>query len=179
MPELFPQYQMVNMNVKYTAEQAKYIAETMVPHVDFGVHPKGIFFMVLRNVPRAPNWWEAASNTITDCMASDETDYSKWIFHIALTFPTNFPGAPLKDQSNAERVGALRSLADDMSEPRRSVLKWLPEGQEVPYDPIKVWEPTQWDGHGGRVTLAGDAAHSISFRACFRVQNSYKRLTLL
>lgn len=52
-----------------------------------------------------------------------------------------------------------------MSEPRRSILKWLPDNQEVPFDPIKLWEPTPWDNHGGRITLAGDAAHAISFRA--------------
>jgi 2-polyprenyl-6-methoxyphenol hydroxylase-like FAD-dependent oxidoreductase len=46
--EAFPQYQMVNMSVKYTAEQAKYIAQKMAPYVDYGVHPMGIFFMVLR-----------------------------------------------------------------------------------------------------------------------------------
>ena len=46
-PETFPQYEMVNLSVKYTAEQAKYIEENMAPYVDYGVHPKGIFFMLL------------------------------------------------------------------------------------------------------------------------------------
>jgi hypothetical protein len=46
--EKFPQYKMVNMSVKYTPEQNKFIAQNMAPYVDYGVHPKGIFFMVLR-----------------------------------------------------------------------------------------------------------------------------------
>jgi hypothetical protein len=74
---------------------------------------------------------------------------------------------PTKDQSNVERANALRTLGDEMSEPRRSILKWLPKDQDVPFDPIKLWEPTQWDNHGGRVTLAGDSSHAISFRTHF------------
>lgn len=49
-PELFPRYEMANLSVTYTHEQGKYIAETMAPHVDYGVHPKGIFFIMLRKI---------------------------------------------------------------------------------------------------------------------------------
>lgn len=45
---------MVNMSVKYTAEQAKFIAQNMAPYVDYGVHPVGIFFMVLRKAATDP-----------------------------------------------------------------------------------------------------------------------------
>lgn len=33
----------------------------------------------------------------------------------------------------------------------------------IPSDRIAIWEPIPWDNHGGRVTLAGDAAHSMTF----------------
>ena len=46
-PESYPEYDMANLSVTYTHEQGKYIAETMAPHVDYGVHPKGIFFIML------------------------------------------------------------------------------------------------------------------------------------
>ncbi|RFU73368.1 fad nadp-binding domain-containing [Trichoderma arundinaceum] len=144
-PETFPQYEMANLSVKYTHEQGKYIAETMAPHVDYGVHPKGIFFIML-------------------CQSVvDKDDYSTWTFHYVITFPKDLPGMPYKGQSNADRLRVLKSFADDFAEPRRSALKWMPEDQEVPNDSIKVWVPSQWDNHGGRVTLAGDAAHAISF----------------
>ena len=48
--------------------------------------------------------------------------------------------------------------------PGRSALLWMRDDQDVPNDAIKIWMPTPWDNHGGQVTLAGDAAHSISFR---------------
>ncbi|KAF2103127.1 FAD/NAD(P)-binding domain-containing protein, partial [Rhizodiscina lignyota] len=144
-PETFPQYEMANLSVRYTHEQGKYIAETMTPHVDYGVHPKGIFFIMLyRN-------------------AIDKDDYSIWTFHFVITFPKELPGKPFRGQSNANRLSVLRSLADNFAEPRRSALKWMPEDQEVPNDSIRVWVPTEWDNHEGRITLAGDAAHAISF----------------
>ena len=69
-----------------------------------------------------------------------------------------------KGQSNADRLRVLKSFADDFAEPRRSALAWMPEDQEVPNDTIKIWVPNPWDNHDGQVTLAGDAAHAISFR---------------
>jgi 2-polyprenyl-6-methoxyphenol hydroxylase-like FAD-dependent oxidoreductase len=104
-----------------------------------------------------------------DCTAPDADDYSTWTFHIALTFPRGHCGKSLEGLSNAERVRLLKTLADDMAEPRRTILKHLPEDQVVPYDPIRYWVPTPWDNHNGRVTLAGDASHAISFRTCFQL----------
>ncbi|KAK0755976.1 hypothetical protein N5P37_011529 [Trichoderma harzianum] len=141
----FPDYEMVNMNVRYPLEHAKYIAEHVAGYVDYGVHPKGVFMMLLY------------------CTAPDANDHSTWTFHIALTFPRGLLGKSLEGLSNSERVRLLKTLADDMTEPRRTILKHLPDDQVVPYDPIRYWVPTPWDNHDGRVTLAGDASHAISF----------------
>ncbi|EHK23393.1 uncharacterized protein TRIVIDRAFT_64161 [Trichoderma virens Gv29-8] len=145
MPVAYPEVEMVNINVNYTHEQGKYIAENTAPHIDYGVHPKGIFFIIiLRNV-------------------GDKDDYSTWTFHYVITYPKKLTGTPLKGKSNAERVSILRSLADDFAEPRQSALRWLPDDLEVPDDSVKMWSPVPWDNHDGRVTLAGDAAHAIAF----------------
>ncbi|KAM0264119.1 hypothetical protein ACHAQJ_000864 [Trichoderma viride] len=144
-PEEHPDIEMANLSVNYSHEQGKYIVENMAPHVDYGVHPKGIFFItILRTV-------------------GDKDDYSTWSFHFVITYPKKVTGMPFKGKSNAERVRILKSLADEFAEPRRSALKWLPDDLEVPDDSIKMWSPSPWDNHGGRVTLAGDAAHAISF----------------
>jgi len=144
-PESYPEYDMANLSVTYTHEQGKYIAETMAPHVDYGVHPKGIFFIMLYRT------------------AVNKDDYSTWTFHYVITWPKELPGMPYKGQSNADRLRVLKSFADDFAEPRRSALAWMPEDQDVPNDTIKIWVPTPWDNRGGQVTLAGDAAHAISF----------------
>lgn len=55
-PEAYPEYDMANLSVTYTHEQGKYIAETMAPHVDYGVHPKGIFFIMLCKAKLTRRW---------------------------------------------------------------------------------------------------------------------------
>lgn len=50
LPETYPDVEMININARYTHEQGKYIAENVVPHVDYGVHPKGIFFIILGKI---------------------------------------------------------------------------------------------------------------------------------
>lgn len=47
MPEAYPDVEMANISVKYTHEQGKFIVENTAPHVDYGVHPKGIFFIMI------------------------------------------------------------------------------------------------------------------------------------
>jgi 2-polyprenyl-6-methoxyphenol hydroxylase-like FAD-dependent oxidoreductase len=49
-PEIYPDIEMVNLNVVYSYEQAKFIIDNMAPHVDYGVHPKGIFFITIRKI---------------------------------------------------------------------------------------------------------------------------------
>lgn len=40
----------------------------------------------------------------------------------------------------------------------------MPREVQISYDPLGCWAPptTPWDTRGGRVTLAGDAAHSMT-----------------
>ncbi|KHO01583.1 Aromatic-ring hydroxylase-like protein [Metarhizium album ARSEF 1941] len=40
-------------------------------------------------------------------------------------------------------------------------IDWTPEDSNVFIDEMKYWNPVPWDNHGGRVTLAGDAAHPM------------------
>ena len=48
-----------------------------------------------------------------------------------------------------------------MAEPWRTALMAVAEDTVLPCDPIEVWSPFSWDNRGGRITLAGDAAHAI------------------
>lgn len=42
-------------------------------------------------------------------------------------------------------------------------MAWVPEGTHISKDRLAIWSPVPWDHHGGRVTLAGDAAHTMSY----------------
>jgi 2-polyprenyl-6-methoxyphenol hydroxylase-like FAD-dependent oxidoreductase len=42
-------------------------------------------------------------------------------------------------------------------------MAWVPEGTNVPKDRLAIWSPVPWDHHSGRATLAGDAAHAMTY----------------
>jgi hypothetical protein len=43
----------------------------------------------------------------------------------------------------------------------QSAIDWTPKGSYVSINEMKYWVPTPWNNHGGRITLAGDAAHPM------------------
>ena len=59
---------------------------------------------------------------------------------------------------------ALRYIKENTTSLRdvwQSAIDWTPEGSYVGINEMRYWIPVPWDNHGGRVTLAGDAAHPM------------------
>lgn len=70
--------------------------------------------------------------------------------------------------SNAELVAHQKSLAKHFVDPWKSVFEWMPDDHPVWYGKLRHWDPRdpghEWDNQLGRVTLAGDAAHPMTFQ---------------
>jgi len=49
------------------------------------------------------------------------------------------------------------------AEPQRSLVLSINEDTPIWKGRIAYWKPSPWDNHDGRVTLAGDAAHPMTF----------------
>jgi hypothetical protein len=65
-----------------------------------------------------------------------------------------------------------RSWVSSFCEPFRTAGLKLAEGEVVPVYPGQQWAPNMpWDNYGGKVTLAGDAAHSMLPRMPFPLIN--------
>ena len=71
------------------------------------------------------------------------------------------------EDSSLGRLRVLKDLSTDWAEPRRSAMKWLSGETVVPKDRMAIWKPVRWEKMKGRVTLAGDAAHAMTFRTAF------------
>ena len=53
----------------------------------------------------------------------------------------------------------------DFTEPFRSANAWIPDGTPVYANRFTYWEPPlSWNNLGGKISLAGDAAHPMTFR---------------
>lgn len=80
-----------------------------------------------------------------------------WKFQVV----TGWPGARDQTLSNVEKHKQLKAKAASLAEPYRSAVLWTPDDVEIGYNDLGYWIPERWDTRGGRITLAGDAAHSM------------------
>lgn len=71
-----------------------------------------------------------------------------------------------KTCGNKERLAQVKEKAKAYCEPWKSAFEWVPEDQPSWYFDLAVWDPSahNWDTRNGRVTLAGDAAHPMTYR---------------
>jgi len=69
---------------------------------------------------------------------------------------------------DAARLAKLKEIAETLAEPWKSELKWIPDGTAVADNAVSYWVTTKWDNMNGMVTLAGDAAHPMPPRTCYR-----------
>lgn len=70
-------------------------------------------------------------------------------------------------------------MAARFADPRRSLFEWVPDDITTAwYAELSHWDPAlpehKWDSQGGLITLAGDAAHPMTFQ---RVQGLNHALT--
>jgi 2-polyprenyl-6-methoxyphenol hydroxylase-like FAD-dependent oxidoreductase len=135
---------------KYTAEQVKFL-RSFHPLYIAAPHPEGIFAWV--GLHYAP----------------DVNDPEDWIMNHYISWPLSFEEQEKsKDWTNEQRLKQMKEFGVKFCDPFKSAFEWLKDDQVVWYAPMTQWDPSleehQWDNHGGRVTLAGDAAHPMTFR---------------
>ena len=89
-----------------------------------------------------------------------------WTFFHYISFPE--PRQQVNNRMMREHVLHQKELARRFVDPWRSVFEWMPEDSEVWYSKMRNWNPSlpehRWDNRQGRVTLAGDAAHPMTFQ---------------
>ncbi|KAF4635777.1 hypothetical protein G7Y89_g2323 [Cudoniella acicularis] len=148
------------VQAKYTAEQVKFL-RSWHPIYVAAPHPAGLFSWVgLHSAP-------------------DIDDPENWIMNHYISWPyTHAEQEATKDWSNEQRLKQVKDFAKDFADPFKSAFEWLKEDQEVWYAPMAHWDPSteghRWDNRSGKVTLAGDAAHPMTFQRGQGLNSSIK-----
>jgi 2-polyprenyl-6-methoxyphenol hydroxylase-like FAD-dependent oxidoreductase len=137
--EVLP-FQFMNFSFTLPADKAVWLDKEMNHNVDVATHPKSMYMGLFQ---------------------LDKPDVSKpetWIFYILSTWPIKTK----EDEENSKnRLERLRAKMDNWGEPFQSVVAWLPDDVVIKPDQLRIWHPKPWDNRGGKVTLAGDAAHRL------------------
>jgi len=148
-------YTFLNFPLQYTAEQAVKMEKMMHPIVDVGVHPKSMYIGIF----------------LLDKPDLDRPE--SWIFYILATWPQE--GRNEAGSADQNMVDELRKRGTDWADPFKSAVEWIPTGTQAKAVPFKIWGATSgWNNHNGRVTLAGDAAHSMTFHRGQGANNAIK-----
>jgi 2-polyprenyl-6-methoxyphenol hydroxylase-like FAD-dependent oxidoreductase len=103
-------------------------------------------------------------------------DPSEWRFMIIITWPYNEADdhAALAKDSDL-LLDKVSALAEPVADPFKAMIRGIPRGTKTWYSKRMTYWPTRpWDSRGGRVTLAGDAAHALTFRTSL-LSNSFPR----
>ncbi|KAK5114260.1 hypothetical protein LTR85_010325 [Meristemomyces frigidus] len=123
-----------NSTVQYKAEQALFLRQ-LHPTFYMCLHPEGgLFWVSPQDVP-------------------DQNDPSTWKFQLFM----NWRGTT--DRRNV--LPELKVWASKLVDPWKSAIEWLSDDEVIETQKIAYWYPIERDNWGGRVTLAGDAAHPM------------------
>jgi 2-polyprenyl-6-methoxyphenol hydroxylase-like FAD-dependent oxidoreductase len=64
-------------------------------------------------------------------------------------------------RSGPAALDHLRATTQSLAAPFQQFVDWSPDGSECYIDEMRTWVPRGFDNRGGRVTVAGDAAHPM------------------
>lgn len=73
-------------------------------------------------------------------------------------------GLPKK---GSELVQDMKERAKFFGEPLRGIFEAIPQDAPTWHGRLSLWPTKEWDNRSGTVTLAGDAAHPMTYRAFF------------
>jgi 2-polyprenyl-6-methoxyphenol hydroxylase-like FAD-dependent oxidoreductase len=134
----------------FTKEQALFL-RSFHPLYIASVHPSGYFsFLGIQD-------------------ASDAEAPETWIFFFYISWASSLDEqAETTDWDNAKRLAQIKEKAKEYADPWKSAYEWLPDNHPVWYMGMTDWDPASpdavWDNHSGLVTLAGDAAHTMTYQ---------------
>lgn len=131
-------------------EKAKYLRSFLndaYPIQTIGIHPSGYWL-----------WMSTQDNP-------SPSDPSKITFMLMTTWKkVSHPNAPDVEDPRSLSLDAQKERAKTFGDPFKSAFEWIPDDHQMWFNNISIWEPFDFDTRSGRVTVAGDAAHPMSFQ---------------
>lgn len=119
------------------AEKARFV-RTAHPVWSMMIHPEVFCYVCIQDVP-------------------DAEKPEDWVYFLFVCWR----GEKDESLSQEELKRIVKEKGSNLQEPFRSAILWIPDEVSLPYVDVGYWVAKPWDSRGGRVTLAGDAAHPM------------------
>ncbi|PYI09808.1 FAD binding domain-containing protein [Aspergillus sclerotiicarbonarius CBS 121057] len=138
------------VQAQYSAERARFLRQ-FHPLYLAGINPEGYFSFF----------------GVHDAEYRDRPE--TWTFFFYISWPSTLQEQmETADWTNSQRLKQVKEFAKSFTDPWKSAFEWLPDDHQVWYMGLSDFDPRakdhRWDNHGGRVTLAGDAAHAMTYQ---------------
>ena len=108
--------------------------------------------------------WDTHCSCTTVLDVEDPEKPETWTFQLMTSWPRTEGDEDPRTRSNASLLADVKAKTSRFADPIRSANQWIPDGTKVNMNRVTYWQPIPWDNCGGTVTLAGDAAHPMTFR---------------
>ena len=92
--------------------------------------------------------------------AYDKPDIADWDWMLIQTWIQEEPAT----LSGSAIIADMKKRAEACADPYRSIIQAIPDDTKAWHNRLSYWGTQPWDNLGGKVTLAGDAAHAMTFR---------------
>lgn len=79
-----------------------------------------------------------------------------WTFNLLTSWP--------RADDSPVTLEDIKARTADFADPFRCASAWIPDGTPIGGNRVTYWEPVPWDNRRGRISLAGDAAHPMTYR---------------
>ncbi|PCG97054.1 Monooxygenase, FAD-binding [Penicillium occitanis (nom. inval.)] len=133
--------QFMNFSFSLAAESAEWLDKRLGPTIEVAAHPRNMYMgLSLLDKPDAKP--------------------DSWLFYILAAWK---PSDSTDGQGSASLLSDLRKRMYDWADPFKTVVEKLPDDIFIRQDQLRIWHTKAWDNRQGRVTLVGDAAHSMTF----------------
>ncbi|KAE9374268.1 FAD/NAD(P)-binding domain-containing protein [Stipitochalara longipes BDJ] len=144
-------YSATFVQARFTREQALHL-RSFHPLYIAADHPAGTFaFFGLQDAPEV-----------------DKPEDWTFFFYISWNSSLEQQDEERKSFGNKERLAQVKERSKVYCDPWKSAFEWVPDDQPCWYFDLAVWDPNllehNWDNKNGRVTLAGDAAHPMTYQ---------------
>lgn len=126
------------------------------PNIIMGGDPEKntFFWFSFINIPRPGSGIATADSYVTMSYPCLDAQGNK----------LNEEAVPIVPATSKDRLALMKWLSEGWAEPMRTIIDDIPDDTYVREISILEWLPEKgaWDTHGGRITIAGDAAHPMS-----------------
>lgn len=143
-------------------DAAKAIAvRKLHPIHSLAMHPNGTFIFLGGRVPFRTNGLNSPVPQATDAHSlvlevPDPAKPETWTFILLSSW--------LRADDKPVTLEDIKAQHAEFTDPWHSAVAWIPDGTPIRRNRVSYWEPVPWDNCQGRISLAGDAAHPMTYR---------------